>query len=490
MASERNPQSSARWSRSGSLTPRICGVLALLLCPPPAFSQDASRTLDLAAIQSAAAHRSPGIRAANGAVSAAEARLDEATISPFFQFTARAATGLAPNARGIPGFTPDSQVPTDQAWGPFFSGSVQGAIPLYTFGKLSAARDAARAGVTAATLGGRRARTQLQFDVRRAFYALQLALDTLQMISEGRGKLEKAVARVQEAEEDEDSDGDSFDLYRLQATLAEVDARFAEATNLEQAARSALRVLTGVKKLRIPDCPIELVAYEPSELTRYVDRGRDSRPELGMLAAALEARRAEVDAQQARYFPDLALALQASQTFTPGRTDQSDPFIADPANFTSLGAALVAEWNLDLWGNSTRVRGAEARLAQTEAQNAQARDGVDIEIAAAHASLIETQQRAAAWARGHEQTRRWFVAAAQGYEVGAREPKDLIDALKAYFTARFSHLQAIHDHNIALAKLELTTGDTLAPPEHWNQACESLEEPDAAASQGPPVTNP
>ncbi len=420
------------------------------------------------------------MRAADHARDAAEAKLDEATISPFFQFTARGATGLAPDAHGVPGFTPDSQVPTDQAWGPFVSGSVQGALPLYTFGKLSAARDAARAGVRGADLGGKRARAQIRFDSRRAYFALQLALDTLQMISEGRAKLDKAIRRLRQQAEDGDSSVDDFDMYRLEATLAEVDARAAEAHHFEAAAIAALRVLTGRPRVSIPECPIAPVVFEPQSLDAYLTRAHQDRPEIGLLRAAMDARRADVQAQRAGYFPDLVLALQASRTVTPGRTDQSDPFISDAANITLLGAALVLEWDLDLWGNSARVRGAESRLALAEAQSAQAREGVDLEIAVAHAGLVEAREREQAWSRGHQNTRRWFVAAAQGYEVGAREPKDLIDALKAYFTARFSHLQSIHDHNVAIARLEQVVGADLASPEAWAQSCEIVDETDSA----------
>lgn len=416
------------------------------------------------------------MRAATHSLAAAEAKLDEATISPFFQFTARGATGLAPDAHGVPGFTPDSQVPTDQSWGPFLSGSVQGALPLYTFGKLSAARDAARAGIRGADLGAKRVRAQLRFDSRRAYFALQLALDTLQMISEGRGKLEKAIRRLQEQVESGDPNIDDFDMYRLEAALAEVDARAAEAHQFETAAIAALRVLTGKPRISIPECPIARVAFEPQGVDAYMDQAHQDRPEIGLLQAAMDARRADLRAQRAGYFPDLALALQASRTVTPGRTDQNDPFIMDAANITLLGAALVLEWDLDLWGNSARVRAAENRLSVAEAQSAQARDGVDLEIAMAHASVLEARAREQAWSRGHQNTRRWFVAAAQGYEVGAREPKDLIDALKAYFTARFSHLQSIHDHNVAVARLEQAVGTNVVTPESWNQSCEIIEE--------------
>ncbi|MEZ4288753.1 MAG: hypothetical protein R3A47_11575 [Polyangiales bacterium] len=57
-------------------------------------------------------------------------------------------------------------------------------------------------------------------------------------------------------------------------------------------------------------------------------------------------------------------------------------------------------------------------------------------------------------------------------DLGTTEPKELIDALKSYFTARFSHLQAITDHNIALSSLEKVTGTLLLEEKKWRPNCE------------------
>ncbi|MAC29460.1 MAG: hypothetical protein CMH59_23760, partial [Myxococcales bacterium] len=81
-------------------------------------------------------------------------------------------------------------------------------------------------------------------------------------------------------------------------------------------------------------------------------------------------------------------------------------------------------------------------------------------------------RREEAWQRGRRQGRAWFVSAAQAYDLGTLEPKDLIDALKAYFTARFSHLQAVRDVNTAAAELERVTGEALLPADGWEPPCE------------------
>lgn len=450
----------------------VLGATLALVQSAGAQERPAPPRSDLASLTRSAEQRYPGLRAADHAIAAAEARLDEATISPFFQLNATGAFTLAPSAEGNPIFSPDSQLPLDNPWGPVVRASIEGAIPLYTFGKLSAARDAARAGIRAAELGRVQALARLRYDVRRAYFALQLALDVEQMMSEGRPRLERAIERLDEQLEEGTADVNEMDRWRLSSTLAEVEARASEAERLKQSSLAALRILTGRRDIRIPDCPIEPVEVEIAALEQYTRGALRQRPEAGMLQAGIAARDAELGATRARYFPDLALTLSASTSWGPNITDQSNPFVTDPANYDSLGAGIVARWSLDVWGNVFRERRAEAQLAEARARADEARQGMSLEVATAWHEAQDAKRRVDAWGRGHRDARAWFVAAGQAYELGAVEPRDLVDAVRTYFQARFNHLQAIRDYNTAIASLERVTGRDVLPASGWERSCE------------------
>jgi outer membrane protein TolC len=260
-----------------------------------------------------------------------------------------------------------------------------------------------------------------------------------------------------------------MDRYRLRAALAEVDARASQAVRLEESSRAALLALTGEQELRIPDCP-----SAPVTLTEEAVEGSrpDARPEIGMLQAAIEARRAAVDIQRGGHAPDIGLGFTAGISWGPGITDQANPFVPDPANRPSLGAGLLMRWSLDFVGNTYRVRRARAQLEETEARRDEAQLGMQIEVDVAREALRDAMRREEAWGRGERDTRAWLVSAAQAYDIGAVEPKDLVDALRAYFEARFSHLQAIYDVNVGAAELSRVTGGTVAPMDGWEAPCE------------------
>ncbi|MBK7775375.1 MAG: TolC family protein [Sandaracinaceae bacterium] len=434
--------------------------------------QDAPTGLHtLAQLTQAASQHNPGVRATDHAITAADARLDEIRLSPFFQFTVTGGVAVAPSAQGTPTYSPDSQLPLGNPWRPILSVEVEGAIPLYTFGKIINARRAGEAGVRAAGHDRERTLAQTHYDVRRAYFALQLALDVKQMLSEGLGRLENAVETLDEQLANDEPGANPMDAYRLAAALAEVRARDSEIERLATSSQAALETLTGVRALQIPDCPIARVAVDLADVGDYIAEAHGHRPELGMLDAALAARRAELNIHRARFFPDLALALRASYSWGPGITDIRNPFIRDPANTQSLGAALVMRWELDFAGAFHRTRRAEAQVAQLEALDEQARDGIRLEVIATYEQLLDADRREVAWADGERQTRSWFVAAGQAYQVGTIEPRELVDAMKAYFTNRFNHLEALREFNTAAAALERVTGTQLVAPDAWEQSC-------------------
>lgn len=439
-----------------------------------ASSDSAEATLaaiSLADLVALAQRNYPGIAAANAGVDAAEARVREAHASPFMQFTLELGAAVVPDAQGTPIYTPNGQLGNLSAWGPAGSVSFSGGIPLFTFGKLREAWRAAEAGVTAAERGEDRARMQVAFDVRRAYYGLSFALDVLQMISEGESKLESAVDRFDERIEEGDTDLDPMERYRMAAALAEVRARHSQATYAEQAARRALEALTGLPSVTIADCPSDAIAIALPE-TEALAESSTARPELGMLAAARQARAADLRIHRARYYPDLVLGLSALYTAAPGVTDIANPFVQDRANNRGLGFGLAARWSLDFAGNRQRVLGARARLTEIDAQLAEATLGTRLEVRVARERLDDADRRLRAFLEGERQTRQWFVASVQGYQVGTVEPRQLVDALKAYFTARYSRLEAVFDHNLALAQLARISGVELAPPDAWEPRCE------------------
>lgn len=421
----------------------------------------------------AAILRYPGLSAADADIDAAQARLNEARLSPFMQFQGQARFYVAPGARGTTTFSPDPQIPWSNRWGPGGEVGIEGGIPLYTFGKYRAGKKAAAAGITGAEYERDRTLARVVFDVRRAYFGTQLSLDLQAMIVEGKDKLRNAVDKLEARLQADDPRVKQTDFWRMVSALSEIESRESEALRLEASARAALEILSGLKPAIVPECPLEAVQSEVIELGDHVDRALANRPEIHQLEAAQSARDAHLTVSRAGYLPDIILALRATFARTPGITDVQNPFVIDRGNFAGAFAGLVAQWKLDFGGTNARVKMAKAEIAALKARTSEAEQGIEIEVTALYEQLQDAKRRLESWRRSEKQTRKWFVSAGQGYEVGTASAMDLVDSIEAYFGARSKRLMATAEYNLAIAGLEKATSVPLVSQKGWRPAdCE------------------
>jgi outer membrane protein TolC len=236
---------------------------------------------------------------------------------------------------------------------------------------------------------------------------------------------------------------------------------------LEASARAALEILSGLKPAIVPECPLESVQSEVIELGEHVERAISNRPELFQLEAARSAKDANLTVKRAGYLPDILLALRATFARTPGITDIQNPFVIDRGNFAGAYAGLLAQWKLDFGGTHARVKAAKAEIQSLKAKTEEAEQGIEIEVTALYEQLQDAKRRLSSWTRSEKETRKWFISAGQGYEVGTTSAMELVDSIEAYFSARSKRLMATAEYNLAIAGLEKATNMPLVSQKGW-----------------------
>ena len=452
--------------------------------------------LGLAACLDRAERNSPGLVAAMHKIGAAEAQLDEAWVAPFFPVSVQGFASIAPTARGNPTYSPDAfgQNPFDTQTGYIARLTVDTGVPIspWTWVRLGHVRDAARAGVRASREEREKARLELRANVRKAYYGLQFAHDSLYLLDRADGYLDAAQRHIEEARESgtASANGEN-DSSQLRLARADLRARRAEATRAERVTRITLGLLTGAgEDFDIVDEPLCPLRGDLGPLGRHVARAVASRPEVAMLQAGIAARRAAVSIQQYAYYPDLFLGLTAAVSSAPTIADQPNPFAANNVNYAYWGAGIGLRWTFDPLANRQRVRRLSEELSMTEAQQRLALGGMRVEVIDAYERAAEWREREAAWNDGEGAGYEWFTRVFQGFQSGAVETGDLLTPLQRYLLARFSHLQAIFELDAALSQLAYVTGqadpegtadDTCATHPHER---EHREDPVAAPDEG------
>ena len=412
----------------------------------------------------------PNLWAARARLSFTHAQLEEARWTPWFQWSANTLFGVIPPLVGTVIFPEGATLNSRNITGlsglqPAFHFDIGGAIPLYTFGKISSSLEAAEAGVRVSEWDMEKARQSTRMDVRRAYYGLQLARDVTYIAKDATGRLDKAIQGVKDKLAKGDQSVNDTDRLRLETYKQEVVAQALQAPKGEAYALAALRFLTGVEvgydivdqPLKRPDRPLVGIA-------QYLEAARILRPDVNMARAGIVARRALVDYNRARLYPDIGLTLGASFTSTPSATQQNNLFASDPFNGFGYVGGLGMRWSLDLLPQAARTQQAEAQLEETRALERLALGNAGLEVEKAYADAVEAKSREETWEKAEHLTKQWISIVQDHIDLGTWTETSLDFPLRGYLNARVQHLTALMDYNVAMSNLAMVSGwDSAAP---------------------------
>ena len=140
--------------------------------------------------------------------------------------------------------------------------------PLFTFGKISAGRNAASRG--RGGLAGHREVGQaadVELNVKKAYYGLKAARAALETLSEGMEHLDDAQKQIDGELAKGTGSVTQTDRLRLRTVRAEVDIRVLEAQKLADEARAGLRALLGPEApadIDVDDEPLDAAGGPPA----------------------------------------------------------------------------------------------------------------------------------------------------------------------------------------------------------------------------------
>jgi outer membrane protein TolC len=428
------------------------------------------RTYTLAECLALADRNHPNLWAGRARLAFTHGQLDEARYTPYWgSWYASSNFGVLPgpitgtsvynatplSMRGLGAFDQPSAV---------FSFDMGGAVPLYTFGKITNSLRAAEANVRQSEWDMEKWRSLVRMDVRRAYFGLLAARDGKYLVDDILSKIDKGLSNVKKKLAKGDTSVEEADRLRLELIREEVLARAGEPTRGEAYAIAALRFMTGIQTaFDVPDEPLKPPTTPVAPVVRYLTAARLFRPEVPQSRAGIEARQAWVDFQRSNLFPNLGVGFNASYAVAPGVQTQNDAS-GFWANHFLVTAGIGMRWSLDFLPQSARIAQAESQLEETRALSRLALGGIAVEVENAYATVIEAKGREETWARHEHKSREWISTVTDAIDIGAKDERALIEPLRFYMNSRSSHLVAILDYNIALADLARVSGwDSAAP---------------------------
>jgi outer membrane protein TolC len=327
------------------------------------------------------------------------------------------------------------------------------AYNLYSGGKASASRQAARAGAQAADYDLNAARHELTAEVVKAVFNLQKAREAVGAVEGGVKAYEAAVSVAQAR----------FDAGQLlKADLLSLKVQLAQTRETLSSARhgAALteRAFDFVLGLDATDSPVVLAPNDPSlsRLTAPDTRDYSQRPELLVLDARQRAAEAMVEAARSGLRP--SVNAFASYQYDHGwqLNRGADSWLA----------GISVDVNLFDGGQTTgKVRQATAELLQVKEFRRKFELGIGLEVEQARIAHDDAVERLAITASVVEQAEESASLTQARFQKEALLAADLIGAESRLIEARLRRTVAASDERMAVVDLRRALGfDPLPQP--------------------------
>ncbi len=394
-----------------------------------------------------ALRQQPTIRAAQGALSAAQARVPQAQANyyPRIDLQTGVQTGEFVSS------TTGRDTRSDSTFV-----NLQGRQLLYDFGKTAALVDEARAGSRVASGELERVRDLVVQNVRQSYFGV---LQARRLVAVADAALARSELNLRSARGFFDvGTKPKSDVTRAEVEVANARVGVIRARNLVRFSETSLANALGLDataSIEIDDVlTYEPVAIDPAQLAV---EALGNRPELRQAQARLDGARAQVSGARARYLPDLTVNGTAGYT-------GDDAFIATDGvagvGFSEFWAVTgQLSWNL-FEGFFTQNRVKETRaLVETARANYETIElQVRLEVEQAYIAVVEAAERFGATEKAIESAQENLRLAQGRYDAGVGTILELTEAQLSLTNAEADSVRAVTDYRVGLAVLDRVVG--------------------------------
>lgn len=329
--------------------------------------------------------------------------------------------------------------------------------PLYTFGKIEAARAAAKAGIDVAKAQVDKDRAEVTFNITRAYWLLKWARASAAILDDVIQRLKDWIKKIDADIDKGKTTYTENDIVRLKLALDTAELTALDVDKAKELGLSGLRMLTEEPDADIDDEDLDVSEVSEQPLAWYEDAAVVHRPEARMVAGAVAAAAAQHRLHIANLTPDLGVMLSFTYAYAQSVDDPQNAFMNHP-NSLGAGLSLVFRYNLDVPMRLANLSKARADEKMAIARRKQALGGISIEIENAWLEARAARRKSEILGHSEKVARGWYNAVDQNLQIGVAESRDLVDAASNYFQLRMRHLQSIMDVNMAIASLKQAAG--------------------------------
>lgn len=401
-------------------------------------------------------------------VDLAENKVDQAKaqrILPNMSFTSQ--HGLVPGVKSNTNL-PESQYYLDpnlendwNNWAIFTKFQVSAVQPLFTWGAINKAVEAAKLGAEAAQYSFNAKRADLELRLFDLYYSYVLALEIEQLLGEAQDKVDQIGRQISDMQEEGDPELDESEVFKFEIFKSEFQIQKAEVMENMNFVRETWNYVLRNEDKVIYEPEIRFldpVAANIEPIDFYQDAAFKNRPELKALKVGEKATETYITSLKKQNLPGLYLGGYINFANTPNRPRQSNPFIENTTNLFSGGFGFTIRQNLNLFSMKANIERSRIELKKVSYAQDAAKDGILLEVNNNYKTASLADVKVKQTDEALVTSKKWLRQEQLDYDFGMGEVKDLIDAMKKELELKLQLKQRIFEYNSSLAKLNKSAG--------------------------------
>ncbi|KAA3603943.1 MAG: TolC family protein [Calditrichaeota bacterium] len=346
-------------------------------------------------------------------------------------------------------------------WGPFTDFKVEALQPIFTFGKLSGLKNAAKANIKVQSFDFQSEKIDILYDVKKYYWSYLLASELVELSNDTQKKIKEAKKKVEDKLEEGLGEVTQADLFKIKLRETEVKEKVRQAETAKILSLEVLKLTLGINysdSLFLEDEKLASVKFEKSDLNILIEKSFQSRADFQQLKFGIQAKKFLLEEARSEFFPQFFIGAEYKFNKTPGRDDIDNPFLVDNSNFNSYKAVIGFKQNLGFHVSSKKVEKAKFEYQELLAKEKYSKEGIKLEVKKAFLEAEDLRLTVRELSRMTKMTSGWYKTTASDYDLGLGELKELVEAFSAKVETEQKYLDTVYKFNLAIAKLEKVSG--------------------------------
>ena len=346
-------------------------------------------------------------------------------------------------------------------WAIFTKFQLSAVQPVFTWGAINKAVEAARLGAEAAQYSFEAKKADLKLRLFDLYFSYVLALEIERLLDEAQDKVEEIERQMNKMREEGDSSLDESEVFKFEIFKSEFQIQKAEVEENMNFVKETWNYVLRNEEGNVFEPQVRFldpIAADIESVEFYQNAAFNNRPELKALEIGEEATQTYITSLKKQNLPGLYLAGYVNFANTPNRPRQSNPFIENNTNLFNGGFGLTIRQKLSFFSIKANIQRSKIELKKVFYAQAAAKDGILLEVNNNYRQASLAEVKVEQTDEALVTSKRWLRQEQLDYDFGMGEVKDLIDAMRKELELKLQLKQRIFEFNSSLAKLNKSAG--------------------------------